>query len=142
MRYQARSTPAGGLGLRSRWYVMTPDPPHRSLTFHQSALLPDANSLVKLSSHILTTRPSTRTPIPFPGCPHSSDLDTLDALEFEDTKSIQELHADLVKICTRAQERGVKIIIDAEYRFVLSIVKIHPPISNLFVAGISRLSMP
>jgi proline dehydrogenase len=31
---------------------------------------------------------------------------------------LKELHEDLIKICTRARERGVKVIIDAEYRYV------------------------
>ncbi|GLB36747.1 putative converts proline to delta-1-pyrroline-5-carboxylate [Lyophyllum shimeji] len=89
-----------------------------------SALLPDAEVLIKLSSHLLTTRP--RLPIAFPGCPHSTDLDVLDkppvepsqrpgALTAEDIAALRELHVDLVRICTRAQQRGVKIIIDAEY---------------------------
>lgn len=61
-------------------------------------------------------------PVPFPGCPHPADLDVLDAsvsnadmLSPADITSLRQLHSDLVRICTRAQERGVKIIIDAEY---------------------------
>lgn len=106
--------------------------PCQNLTpyYTQSALVPDAHVLLKLSSHIMSTRPSPQPSIPFPGCPHPTDLDALfkplmtpsndsDALNAEDIASLRELHADLVRICTRAQERGVKIIIDAEYRFVL-----------------------
>lgn len=33
----------------------------------------------------------------------------------KDIESLRELHADLERICTRAKERGVKIVIDAEY---------------------------
>lgn len=86
-----------------------------------SALLPDANSLLRYSTALLTLRP--KSSVPFPGCPHASDLDFLYApigsiksdLTEEDIKSLRELHADLHRICTRAKERGVKIIIDAEY---------------------------
>ncbi|KAF8060829.1 FAD-linked oxidoreductase [Lyophyllum atratum] len=89
-----------------------------------SALLPDSQALIKLSSHVLTTRPNSA--IPFPGCAHSSDLDILDqplpstpqgpnALTAEDITSLRELHASLVRICTRAKQRGIKIIVDAEY---------------------------
>ncbi|KAG6854205.1 hypothetical protein C0991_009518 [Blastosporella zonata] len=83
-----------------------------------SALLPDANVLVKFSSYLQTTRPKLL--IAFPGCPHSSDLDILnkppnDTLTAEDIAALRDFHADLVRICEHAQKRGVKIIVDAEY---------------------------
>ncbi|KAG6901249.1 hypothetical protein C0995_014626 [Termitomyces sp. Mi166 len=83
-----------------------------------SALIPDANILVKFSSHLLNTRPTPS--VVYPGCPHSSDLDVLDkspagTLMVEDITALRDFHADLVRICERAQERGVKIIVDAEY---------------------------
>ncbi|KAK0204224.1 FAD-linked oxidoreductase-like protein [Desarmillaria ectypa] len=90
-----------------------------------SALLPDANSLLHYSKALLVSRP--KSSVPFPGCPHASDLDILYApigsiksdLTEDDIKSLRELHADLNRICKRAKERGVKIIIDAEYRHAL-----------------------
>ncbi|KAG6867968.1 hypothetical protein C0993_008929 [Termitomyces sp. T159_Od127] len=83
-----------------------------------SALLPDANILVRFSSHLLTTRPDRS--IAYPGCPHPSDLDALAnpaaaALNAHDLAALRDLHADLARICARAQERGVRIIVDAEY---------------------------
>ncbi|KAG6877337.1 hypothetical protein C0992_010247 [Termitomyces sp. T32_za158] len=86
-----------------------------------SALLPDANILIKFSSYLLATRP-TRS-IPYPGCPHASDLDVLRSnhppptgtLTPHDIAALRDFHADLVRICERAQARGVKIIVDAEY---------------------------
>lgn len=88
-----------------------------------TALLPDAHALAHLSSHVLKTRPPL--PIAFPGCPHASDLDILDSgptetVTAEDIAALRDLHADLTRICVRAQERGVKVIFDAEYRFVLT----------------------
>ncbi|KAF8634110.1 hypothetical protein AX15_001075 [Amanita polypyramis BW_CC] len=85
-------------------------------------LLPDTNSLINLSRHIVKSRSSCGTPaILFPGSPSPSDLEVLYAprqssdLTQKDINSLRELHADLERICTRAKERGVKVIIDAEY---------------------------
>ncbi|KAF8878433.1 FAD-linked oxidoreductase-like protein [Infundibulicybe gibba] len=91
-----------------------------------TALLPDARALANLSSHIISTRPELPQHVLFPGCPRPNDLDILDislpqvghastSLSTGDVESLRELHADLVRICKRAQERGVKITIDAEY---------------------------
>ncbi|KAJ7139227.1 FAD-linked oxidoreductase-like protein [Mycena epipterygia] len=88
-----------------------------------TALLPDASALIRLSSHILSTRPPTSAPhVVFPGNPTSSDLDALytpkapkGSLSPADLTMLRELHADLETICARAQARGVRIIIDAEY---------------------------
>ncbi|KAJ7447871.1 FAD-linked oxidoreductase [Mycena galericulata] len=89
-----------------------------------TALLPDASALIRLSSHILSTRPPTAAPhVVFPGNPTSSDLDVLyapnapkgDHLSDADVTMLRELHADLETICARAEQRGVRVIIDAEY---------------------------
>ncbi|KAF8878434.1 FAD-linked oxidoreductase-like protein [Infundibulicybe gibba] len=91
-----------------------------------TALLPDARALINLSSHITSTRSGLSHSVPFPGCPQPDDLDVLDTLPSQisrvpgplstsDVESLRELHADLVRICKRAQERGVRVIIDAEY---------------------------
>ncbi|KAG6855379.1 hypothetical protein H0H87_003918 [Tephrocybe sp. NHM501043] len=42
------------------------------------------------------------------------DLST-DTLTAQDITALRDFHADLVRICEHAQERGVKIIVDAEY---------------------------
>ncbi|KAJ7596517.1 FAD-linked oxidoreductase-like protein [Mycena floridula] len=83
-----------------------------------TALVPDADALIKLSSHVISSRSSSS--IPFPGCPKPNDLDILHsgssaALGARDIESLRDLHSDLIRICTRAQQRGVRIIIDAEY---------------------------
>ncbi|THH17138.1 hypothetical protein EW146_g3612 [Bondarzewia mesenterica] len=91
-----------------------------------SALLPDAQSLVNLSVYLTKARPA-RSAIAFPGYPRASDLDCLTSdqikgespLTEQDIHDIKDLHSDLVKICSRAQERDIRIIIDAEYRHAL-----------------------
>ncbi|KAJ7885777.1 FAD-linked oxidoreductase-like protein [Mycena olivaceomarginata] len=88
-----------------------------------TALVPDASALIRLSSHIISTRPPTDAPpVAFPGNPTPSDLDVLytpkaptGPLSLTDLGMLRDLHADLERICTRAAERGVRIIIDAEY---------------------------
>jgi proline dehydrogenase len=88
-------------------------------------MLPDANPLIRLSSKVLEIRPSTLIPVSFPGCAHSTHLDVLynttkgpDTLTEDDISSLCQLHADMVHICTHAQEKGVRVVIDAEYRHV------------------------
>ncbi|KAL0945593.1 hypothetical protein HGRIS_014752 [Hohenbuehelia grisea] len=89
-----------------------------------TALLPDAQSLINLSSYIINHRPPPRVPIPFPGCPETTDLSVLHksteqasigTLSSADITALRDLHDDLVRICARARDRGVRIIIDAEY---------------------------
>ncbi|KAF4584676.1 hypothetical protein EYR38_001906 [Pleurotus pulmonarius] len=102
-----------------------------------TALLPDAQSLINFSSYIIANRSTPPIPVAFPGYPELSDLDVLynatpndvkvsatdsvpvnsltQALTDEDIASLRDLHSDLIRICNRAQERGVRVIIDAEY---------------------------
>ncbi|KAL1743703.1 FAD-linked oxidoreductase-like protein [Schizophyllum fasciatum] len=97
-----------------------------------TALLPDARALRNLSAHILEARAAYRDPpgrprladVPFPGAPHDDDLDvvlrskgeTIPApLTQADAAALAQLYSDLCRICTRGRERGVRIIIDAEY---------------------------
>lgn len=90
----------------------------------QTALLPDAQSLINLSSYLVHSRPTLPTPIAFPDVPRFSDLDVLSRptppsgskLTPEDLVALSELYSDLTRVCERAAQRGVKIIIDAEYR--------------------------
>ncbi|OBZ78571.1 Proline dehydrogenase 1, mitochondrial [Grifola frondosa] len=82
-----------------------------------------SESLLNLSKHLVATRPLTSPHVAFPGCPLPTDLDVLDAqaplgpLTPGDVAALRELRADLHAICSRAKERGVRIIIDAEYRY-------------------------
>jgi len=98
-----------------------------------TALLPDAHALIALSSSIVESRKDPRTPVkdaavPFPGSARIEDLDVIlktpsiaghSVLTPIQLLGVRELYNDLVRICTRAQERGIKIIIDAEYRYVV-----------------------
>ncbi|KAJ8518907.1 hypothetical protein ONZ45_g4087 [Pleurotus djamor] len=95
-----------------------------------TALLPDAQSLINLSSYIVANRVEPPIPVAFPGNPALSDLDVLYSVPSEavrrthslahtlsatDIASLRDLHNDLIRICQRARERGVRVIIDAEY---------------------------
>lgn len=94
-----------------------------------TALLPDASALLALSSFIVESRKDHRTSaaihVPFPGSPRIDDLDvilktpTIGHLTPAQVSGVRELYDDLVRICTHARERGVKIIVDAEYRYVV-----------------------
>lgn len=95
-----------------------------------TALLPDANALRALSSHIVASRktlPSPESLVPFPGSPRIGDLDIISSpltatpnnlppLTPDQIRDIRDLYANLHKICERANEKGVKVIMDAEYR--------------------------
>ncbi|KAJ6581555.1 FAD-linked oxidoreductase-like protein [Mycena capillaripes] len=88
-----------------------------------TALLPDASALIRLSSQIISTGlPAFAPEVVVPGNPTSFDLDVLYTpkaprgdLSDADLAMLRELHKDLQLICARAQARGVRIIIDAEY---------------------------
>ncbi|KAG6327796.1 hypothetical protein ID866_11292 [Astraeus odoratus] len=89
-----------------------------------SALLPRAESLRNLSLHLVRTRPIPLEPIPFPGTPSSTDLAVLNRssryhgvfpLSEEDIKDLKELYDDLKRICMRAKERRIRVMIDAEH---------------------------
>lgn len=62
-------------------------------------------------------------PVPFPGTPQLTDLDILygksasadGILTEQDIADLKDFHADMDAVCQRAHERGVKLIIDAEY---------------------------
>lgn len=96
----------------------------------QTALLPDAKSLVNLSSHLLLSRPPSD--VLYPGCPHYADLDILSLptssalkalphgspLTADDIDALKELRDDLDGILIHAQKRNIRIIIDAEYTYV------------------------
>ena len=98
-----------------------------------TALLPDAHALLALSSSIVASRKDPRTiakeeaAIPFPGSARIEDLDIIlktpsnghSTLTPAQISGVRELYNNLVRICTRAQERGIKIIVDSEYRYLV-----------------------
>ena len=85
-------------------------------------MVPDAETLRRLSKHLVSTRLQSNPRIAFPGCPSSSDLDILsssaqhDALTDADIAALRELREDLTAICERAKDKGVRITVDAEHR--------------------------
>ena len=93
-----------------------------------TAMLPDASALLALSSFIVESSQKDRMirgAIPFPGSPRIEDLDvvlktpSIGHLTPTQVSGVRELYDDLVRICTHARERGIKIIVDAEYRCVV-----------------------
>ena len=91
--------------------------------FIQSAMVPDAESLRRLSKHLVDTRPRTNPRIAFPGCPTPSDLDILSSgtpdnnLTEADLIALRELREDLIAVGERAHARGIRITVDAEHRY-------------------------
>lgn len=108
-----------------------------------TALLPDAHALIALSSHITASKSQSRLKllghsraedtVPFPGAARIEDLNVLSlsvpapilagdgaartpGMTPAQIRDLRELYADLRRICIKARERGVKIIVDAEYR--------------------------
>ncbi|KAI0063089.1 FAD-linked oxidoreductase [Artomyces pyxidatus] len=90
-----------------------------------SALLPNAEALHHFSSYLVKTQTPLSPPVPFPGCPRTTDLECLTTgkvkdrspMTDQDIVDLKELYDDLVMICKHAQDRKVRIIIDAEYRY-------------------------
>ncbi|KAI0307413.1 FAD-linked oxidoreductase-like protein [Multifurca ochricompacta] len=86
-----------------------------------SALLPNSAALLHLSAHISSLHVDDT--ILFPGCPHGDDLAILHLTEppsdshlsTQDLADLRELHKDLIRICTRARARNVRLIVDAEH---------------------------
>lgn len=89
----------------------------------KTALVPDSQVLLRLSQHLVRSRPPSS--LPFPGSPTPQDLDFLASSEDLRTLSstdqivLRNLRADLFRICQRAKERQVKVVVDAEYRSVV-----------------------
>jgi len=102
---------------------------HAWVAIKLSTLLPDPRALTAFSEQILSTRkplPLTESwnDVPFPGIPRLDDLEILsnetsagdgkNVLTRGYNRDLQELYSNLVRLCTRAKERGVKVTIDAE----------------------------
>ncbi|EJD04554.1 FAD-linked oxidoreductase [Fomitiporia mediterranea MF3/22] len=93
-----------------------------------TALVPDAKTFINFSKHLNNARPQSSRPIPFPGVPRPTDLEVLNTnlvdiptspllVDNDDIVTLRELRDDLYRICRKAKERGVTIIIDAEHRW-------------------------
>lgn len=95
------------------------------LDFVQSAMVPDADSLRRLSKYLVDSRPRSNPRVAFPGCPTPSDLEILssrtpsDTLTDADIVALRELREDLMAIGERARARGIRITVDAEHRCVV-----------------------
>ena len=96
----------------------------------QTALVPNAETLRRFSIHLLKTRPKPKLEVAFPGSPRPSDFDVIEIdplnlpescpLTKEDLVALKELKDDLFRVCERARQRGVRILIDAEHRCVIN----------------------
>ncbi len=127
-----------------------------------TALVPDANALIALSSRITESRKSLPKSskdaiVPFPGSARIDDLDIIlhspdpkpsdprIPLAPADIQQLQTLYANLSKICAHAREKGIKIIVDAEYRFVAAntiLLLTHTHYSPQLVPTRNRRSKP
>ncbi|TFY60054.1 hypothetical protein EVJ58_g5387 [Rhodofomes roseus] len=103
-----------------------------------TAMVPRPETLHNFSKYLVATRPTSSPAILFPGQPHPSDLDVLtlsgapkDALSQEDVADLAQLRDDLRAICTKAKERGVKIVMDAEYSW-------YQPAVDAFLLSLQR----
>lgn len=86
-------------------------------------MVPSPDILTRFSACILRHKLDSRTHVIYPGYISRTDLDILtaksfpgDQLSVSDFIALRELKDDLTRLCTRAQERGVRVMIDAEYR--------------------------
>ncbi|KAG9084581.1 hypothetical protein FRC06_003989, partial [Ceratobasidium sp. 370] len=103
-----------------------------------TALLPSPDSLKRMSTFLLASRPKDN--VSYPGTPGSTDLLVLqdsestrsfNGLTEDDVKALRELYRDLREICVRAKERGVRITVDAEHTW-------YQPGIDAFVLALSR----
>jgi len=87
-----------------------------------TALLPDAGSIERYSRYISSTR-AHKSPggVPFPYSPQSKDLRVLATgaapapLTQEDLESVKDLYKELRTLCSRARDKGVTLVFDAEH---------------------------
>ncbi|KAG8949620.1 hypothetical protein FRC04_008366 [Tulasnella sp. 424] len=88
-----------------------------------SALVPSATTLLHFSEHLIATRPKDNL-VHYPGTPSPTDLDILapaavrpegSPLTDEDVTALRELKDNLERICAKAKEKNVTIIVDSEY---------------------------
>ena len=87
-------------------------------------MVPSPDILKRFSIYLLRHKPSNVPPVTYPGYTAITDLDILigenkanDQLSISDIRALSELKDDLFRLCSRAQERGVRVMVDAEYRW-------------------------
>ncbi|KAF9507110.1 hypothetical protein BS47DRAFT_1373974 [Hydnum rufescens UP504] len=92
-----------------------------------TALLPSAESLRRFSTYLCQTRPKERLALPYPYTPHADDMAVLSLetvpspLTQDDVIAIKTLYEELRGICSRARERKVAVVIDAEHSWCSAI---------------------
>ncbi|KAJ1310729.1 hypothetical protein OPQ81_009250 [Rhizoctonia solani] len=103
-----------------------------------TALLPSPDSLKRLSTFLLASRP--KSGVPYPGTPDSTDVaffkqglarSSYKELSEEDVKALHDLYQSLREICAQAKKRGVRITVDAEHSW-------YQPGIDAFVTALSR----
>ncbi|KAF8603115.1 FAD-linked oxidoreductase [Ceratobasidium sp. AG-I] len=103
-----------------------------------SALVPSADSLKRMSTFLLQSRP--KDDVPYPGTPSSFDMVIFrgskegllkGGLTEDDVTDLRTLYEDLRGVCNRARERGVRLIFDAEHTW-------YQPGIDAFVLALSR----
>ncbi|CAE6433516.1 unnamed protein product [Rhizoctonia solani] len=100
--------------------------------------IPSADSLKRMSKFLIESRPKDE--VPFPGTPGSFDMVVFrgekgplieGGLTEEDIESLRTLYKDLRTVCSRAKERGIRLIFDAEHTW-------YQPGIDAFVLALSR----
>ncbi|CAE6499008.1 unnamed protein product [Rhizoctonia solani] len=103
-----------------------------------TALLPSPDSLKRLSTFLLASRPKSN--VPYPGTPDSTDVAFFNqgptrsppiGLSHEDITALHGLYQGLRQICAQAKARGVRITVDAEHSW-------YQPGIDAFVTALSR----
>ncbi|CAE6481564.1 hypothetical protein ACGC1H_001184 [Rhizoctonia solani] len=102
-----------------------------------TALLPSPDSLKRLSTFLLASRPKSN--VPYPGTPDSTDVAffkqgparSFTELSGEDVAALHELYQNLRQICAQAKKRGVRVTVDAEHSW-------YQPGIDAFVTVLSR----
>jgi proline dehydrogenase len=84
-------------------------------------MVPSPDVLTRFSAYLLRHKPRIAEDA-YPGCTHATDLAILEAkaspdgqLSPSDIRVLSELRDDLIRLCTRAEQRGVRVMVDAEY---------------------------
>ena len=84
-------------------------------------MVPSPDVLTRFSTYLLRHKPAEAKNI-YPGCTHRTDLAVLDTkpppngqLSPSDIRVLSELRDDLIRLCTHAEQRGVRLMVDAEY---------------------------